>query len=178
MGPAVMHIRRPDSSETSKSDAASSMICRGSSMRPSPTSPQACGPESGPKISMPRARRAARLSCVAGLFHIAWFMAGATATGALVASTRVLSRSPACPDATRARKSALAGATTTRSGQRASSIWPMPASASASSNWVCTLLPERACKVRGVMNSVAAGVMTTRTSAPALLKSLASSALL
>src|SRR5947208_3891051 len=59
-------------------------------------------------------------------------MAGATAIGASVARHSVASRSSACPVARRARKSALAGAMSTACAQRASSMWPMAASAAAS----------------------------------------------
>ena len=58
-------------------------------------------------------------------------MAGATAIGAAVARHSVASRSSAWPVASRARKSALAGAMSTTSAQRASSMCPMAASAAA-----------------------------------------------
>ena len=45
-------------------------------MRPSPTSPHACGPESGPSTSTPSARSCATLRCVAGFCHICRFIAG------------------------------------------------------------------------------------------------------
>ena len=96
-----------------------------------------------------------------------WFIAGAMAIGAEVARISVESRSSARPWAVRARKSALAGATSTRSAQRASSICPIAASASKSSRSISTRFPVSACIVSGVTNSCAARVMTTRTSAPA-----------
>ena len=73
-------------------------------------------------------------------------------------------------------KSALAGATSTRSAQRASSMCPIAASALSSSSSRCTGLPDRACIVSGVMNSQAARVITTRTAAPASRRRRTSSA--
>ena len=75
-------------------------------------------------------------------------------------------------------KSALAGATRMASAQRASSIWPIAASAPVSSKSVATGLPDRAWKVSGVTNSVAERVMTTRTSAPSSRRRRTISALL
>ena len=69
----------------------------------------------------------------AGMGHICWFIAGATATGAGVASATVVSKSSALPWASLAMTSAVPGAITTRSAQRASSMWPIPASAVSSS---------------------------------------------
>ncbi len=95
------------------SSATRSMISSGSSMRPSPTSPQACSPAAGPRTRIPRDSSRATLACVAGFAHMTWFMAGATAMGASVARHSVVSRSSAWPVASCARKSALAGATST-----------------------------------------------------------------
>ena len=84
-------------------------------------------------------------------------MAGATAIGACVARHSVASRSSACPPARRARKSALAGATSTRSAQRASSMCPMAASAAASHSSLRTPRAETAWKVVAVTKRPAAG---------------------
>ncbi len=95
-------------------------------MRPRPTSPQAWLPEAGPKTLMSRlSSRFAGWPGWPGSRHMAWFMAGATATAASVASTRVVSRSSAMPWAKRAIRSAVAGAISTRSAHLASSIWPI-----------------------------------------------------
>src|SRR3546814_5383894 len=72
-----------------------------------------------------------------------WFIAGATQIGAVVARHRVVTRSSAKPCASLARVSAVAGATTMRSAQRASSMWPIAASAAASHRLVRTGSPDR-----------------------------------
>ena len=75
-------------------------------------------------------------------------------------------------------KFALAGAATIRSAQRAKAIWLMAASVSWSNNSTWTGWPDRACRVRGVMNAWAAGVITTLTSAPSARNRRVNSALL
>jgi hypothetical protein len=62
---------------------------------------------------MPRDIRVATLAWVALLDHMMRFMAGAITIGASVARHKVASRSSARPCASRARKSALAGAIST-----------------------------------------------------------------
>ena len=81
---------------------------------------------------MPRAASVATLACVALLAHMTRFIAGASMIGASVAMHSVQSRSSARPAASRAMKSALAGAINTICAQRASSMWPMAASAALS----------------------------------------------
>ncbi len=71
------------------------------------------------------------------------------------------------PPASSAMRWAVAGATTTRSAQRASSMWPIAASASASHSSARTGWPDTAWNTVGATSRVALGVMTTRTSAPA-----------
>ncbi len=107
------------------------------------------------------------LSWVAACAHICWFIAGTTSTGAAVARHKVVSRSLAMPAASRAMQSADAGATSTHSAQRASSMWPIAASAASSQSEVRTALPDSAWKVSGVTKRAADSVKTTRTSAPA-----------
>ena len=92
----------------------------------------------------PSSTKVAKLRCVAFAAHICWFMAGATHTGALVAKYKVESRSSAKPAANFAMVLQLAGATKSKSAQRASSICPMPASASGSRSAVWTGLPDKA----------------------------------
>ena len=83
----------------------------------------------GPTSSTPSASRLRRLRWVAGvLSHIRTFIAGAISTGLSVASSAVEARSLARPFAILAIRSAVAGATTTRSAARDSSIWPISAS--------------------------------------------------
>ena len=73
---------------------------------------------------------------------------------------------------------ALAGATRMRSAQRASSMWPMAASAPSSHSELRTGLPVSAWKVSGVTKRIADSVMTTCTSAPASCSRRARSAAL
>ena len=97
-------------------------------MRPGPNSPQAMSPSFGPTNSTPSRFSVARFLCVAAWFHIRTFIAGAISTGLSVASKVVEARSSARPAAALAIRSAVAGATTTRSAERDSSIWPISAS--------------------------------------------------
>jgi hypothetical protein len=92
------------------------------------------------------------------------FMAGATNTGAFVASAVARSALSQIPQASFARVFAEAGAITIASAQSASSIWPIPSAVSSSHTLVRTGLPERAWKVSDEMNFEAADVITTRTS--------------
>src|SRR3546814_3321371 len=68
------------------------------------------------------------LRCVAACSHIRTFIAGAASTGLSVASSSVVARSSACPVAIFASRSAVAGATTTRSASRESWICPISTS--------------------------------------------------
>jgi hypothetical protein len=116
VGPAVTSTRLPASTPLPNSPETASWISTGSSMRPGPTSPQACSPASGPRMSTPSVRSWARLRWVAACAHISRFIAGATASRQVRARQRVASRSSARPWARRARKSAEAGATQDESG--------------------------------------------------------------
>ena len=100
----------------------------GSDIRPGPYSPQAMSPSSGPTTSTPSRSSVLRFRCVAGCSHIRTFMAGAISTRLSVAISRVEARSSACPFAIFAIRSAVAGATTTRSAERESWICPISAS--------------------------------------------------
>src|SRR5690606_5682389 len=142
-------------------------IATGSRMRPGPDSPSASGPSSGPMTCTPRSRSVAMLACVAGCSHMRWFMAGATATGAVVARHRVATRSSARPWASLAMVLAVAGATITCCAQRASSRWPIAASAPASHSEVRTGRCDAAWKVWAPTNRCAASVIATCTVAPA-----------
>jgi hypothetical protein len=106
------------------------------------------------------------LACTAGCAHITRFIAGAMVSGASVARHSVVSRSLAWPVARRAITSAEAGAITTRVAQRASSMWPIAASADSSQSETRTASPDSAWKVSGATKRVAFSVITTRTSAP------------
>ena len=93
---------------------------------------------------MPREIRVSTLACVALLAHMTRFIAGASAMGASVARQRVANKSSALPSARRAMKSALAGAINTNCAQRASSMWPMAASAAPSHRSLRVGRPETA----------------------------------
>jgi len=67
-----------------------------------------------------------------------------------------------------ARVFALAGATTNRSAQIPRSTWLDHSPLSLSKRSTITGLPESVARVRGVMNSVATGVIITLTLAPSL----------
>jgi hypothetical protein len=129
VGPAVTMARLPASGRAPASDdMIASKIAAGSAIRPGPNSPQAMAPSSGPTNRTPSAFRVAKLRRVAACSHIRTFMAGAISTGLSVASRVVDARSSARPPAAFAIRSAVAGATTTRSAERESSMWPISAS--------------------------------------------------
>ena len=97
-----------------------STMADGSAIRPGPLpSPAARRPVAGPTRWCPgAASRRARFARVLGWANILSFMAGANTTGASLAVNTVPRRSLARPDADRARKSAVAGATHTQSASR------------------------------------------------------------
>ena len=103
-------------------------------------------------------------------------MAGARDIGPSKASVMVDKRSSPLPEDSLAIVFAVAGAISIPSAHFANSMCPIAASASASSSSVDTLLPDKACKVRGVINSSADLVITTRTDAPDFLRCLTISA--
>ena len=97
----------------------------------------------------------------------------------IAASDRIIARADiSVPRAILARKSALAGATSIRSRSRESSMCDMLSAIRGSQRSVQTVWPVRACMVTGVTKRVAASVMATRTSQPALPSRRASSAAL
>ena len=164
VGPAVTRTSTPSSAPPRNRAATRAAISSGSSIRPGPISPHAWSPSPGPSISTPRSSSASTFARVALACHICWFIAGATTRGAVVARHRVERRSSASPWASRASTLAVAGATSTRSAHRASSMCPIPASACSSSSSQCTGLDESAWKVNGATNSRAPAVITTLTS--------------
>jgi hypothetical protein len=166
VGPALMTTLSPASGPASSAANTARAISSASSMRPRPVSPQACSPLAGPSSRTPRAASVPAFACVAACAHIRRFIAGAAHTGASVARHSVLSRSSARPAASRARQSALAGAISTSSAQRASSMWPIAASAASSQSSVRTGRPDSAWKVSGVTKRRAPALITTCTSAP------------
>ena len=105
------------------------------------------------------------MATVAGWCHISVCMAGARTTGHVAVSSTLPSRSGAIPAAVRASRSAVAGATTTRSARRPSRTWFT--SSTASNVSVRTGRPERASHVAAPTNSRALAVGTTVTPWPA-----------
>ena len=178
VGPAVTSTCLPASDLGWNHASTSATIVSGSIMRPMPVSPQAWSPAAGPANATPSSSSLRRFRCVAGLSHISTFIAGATIRPQCRASTSVESRSSARPFAALARKFALAGATTIRSRSRDSSICDMLSGMRGSQRSVQTVWPVSACRVTGVTKRVAASVMTTRTSQPALPRARASPAAL
>ena len=136
-------------------------------MRPVPASPaSAISPALGPTTATPSAMSCARLRRVAACSHMRGFIAGAISTGRSVASSTAEARSSAWPPAILAIRSAVAGATTTRSVSRASRMWPTSSSLAVSNRSVNVRVPASAPAASGVMNSCAAAVSTQRTAAP------------
>ena len=166
VGPAVTTTRRPASGPPGGAADKASTMSVGSSIRPAPVSPQAWSPSPGPRNVTPRAMSRSTLSRVAGFAHMTRFIAGARTTGASDARHSVVSRVSAIPAASRAIRSAVAGAMRMTSAHLASSMCPIAASASVSQRSVRTGRPDTAWKVSGVTKCVAASVMTTCTSAP------------
>jgi hypothetical protein len=137
----------------------------GSGSRPGPESGPVSRPTAGGRTTFPRRRRVATLSWVAGCSHISVCIAGTKTTGQDAVSRVAVSRSSARPVAARASRSAVAGATTTRSA-----CCPMRTCATSGTSdqtSVVTGLPESASKVAAPTKFRAPGVGTTRTSCPA-----------
>ena len=94
------------------------------------------------------------------------FIAGAINTGVSVANSKVEARSFAAPVAILAIRSAVAGATTTRSATRLSWICPISASSPKSNRSRYSFCPASAETDKGVTNSSPARVSTGVTTAP------------
>ena len=106
----------------SKISSAFATISSTFQRRPMPSYPQANIPSSGPIKFAPRALRVSTFCCVAGCNHIFPFIAGATRTGACVASAMEVRASSQIPSASLASTLAVAGATRKRSARSARSI--------------------------------------------------------
>src|SRR5687768_3033511 len=143
-------------------------MASGSAMRPSPYKPLASSPLSTGIIRLPNDSSFCRLPWVAGWCHISSSMAGATTTGQVAdnqVANNILSHKPL---AILARVLQLKGATTITSAQRPSITWFDQDSLLTSS--VMTEFFDNVARVSGDTNSLAAGVITTFTSAPAFTK--------
>ena len=169
--PALTTTRRPARSraaarctiEGSVSTAvATAASSAGSGRRPGPVSGPVSRPESGSTTMQPRDRSVSTLARVAACSHISVCIAGAKTTGQWAVSRVEVSRSSARPVAARASRSAVAGATITRSA-----CWPSRTCGTwctSSKTDVCTGLPDRAAQVAAPTNSSAAAVGITVTS--------------
>ena len=124
----------------------------------------------------PRSRRVATFAWVAACSHISVCIAGANTTGHRAVSSVLVSRSSARPCAALASRSAVAGATTTRSAD-----WPIRTCGTSwtfSHTSVATGLPDSADQVGAPTNCSAAAVGTTVTSWPDSVNRRSSSAAL
>ena len=138
-----------------------------------PVSTPVSRPSAGSMTRAPRSRRVATLARVAACSHISVCIAGAKTTGQRAVSSVLVRRSSASPCAAFASRSAVAGATITRSA-----CWPIRTWGTASTpvqTSVGTALPESADQVAAPTNLSADSVGTTVTSCPDSVKSLSSS---
>ena len=115
--PAVTSTRRPARQPGASSCSTRAAISSGSAIRPTPHSPSAISPSSGPTSSTPRATSVSAFARVAGCAHMRGFIAGATSTGPRWASAASVSRLSEMPCASFASVFAVQGATTSRSAR-------------------------------------------------------------
>ena len=99
------------------SSSAARTISSGSTIRPTPSSPSAVSPSSGPMRTTPRARSVSAFARVAACDHIRGFIAGATSVGPRCASAASVRTLSASPYASFASVLAVHGATTRRSAR-------------------------------------------------------------
>jgi hypothetical protein len=164
-----MSTRRPASRPAALGPSSVSMapmISPGSAMRPSPYSPQAISPSLGPTNAMPSSPSRATFRLVAACCHMRTFMAGAASTFLSVASSTAVARSSARPCAILARRSAVAGATTTRSASRDSRMCPISTPSLRSKRSVNAFSSDSTESDRGVTKSAPPLVRIARTDAP------------
>ena len=109
----------------------------------------------------PRDRRVSTFALVAACSHISVCIAGASRIGQRAVSSVFVSRSSACPVAALASRSAVAGATTTRSASLP--IRTCGTSWTSSQTSVVTGRPDSAAQVGAPTNCSADAVGTTRT---------------
>ena len=145
--------------------SAAAAMSAGSGSRPGPVSLPVSRPDAGSRTCTPRSRSVATLARVAGWSHISVCIAGASSTGHETVSSVLVSRSSARPVAARDSRSAVAGATTSRSAPLPSATCGTCSTSSNTSGvagW-----PDSASQVGRPTNSSAARVGMTRTSCPA-----------
>jgi len=153
---------------------AAAKMSSGSGRRPAPESLPVRRPMPGSITRVPRLRKVWTLARVAGCAHISVCMAGAKRTGPRAMSRVLVSRSLACPEAARASRSAVAGATTMRSASCPSRTWLTFSTSSKTE--LETGLPDNASQVATPTNRVEASVGITETLCPASVKRRSSDA--
>src|SRR5258705_8698139 len=167
--PAVTTTCRPASEASAavprrNTRCATSKISTGSGSRPLPVSAPVSRPEAGSITITPRDRSVATFATVAGCSHISVCIAGTSTTGQRAVSSVFVSRSSASPCAALASRSAVAGATTTRSAH-----WPIATcgtSCTSAHTPVATGWPDSAAHVASPTKRSADAVGTTRTGCP------------
>ncbi len=178
VGPAVTTTRRRPRSRGITRPSTAAAMALGSAMRPTPESPEATSPSTGPTNSTrPCSRSMATFRCTAGCDHIFGCMAGAARTGQLAQRQRAVTRSSARPPAVRASRSAVAGTRTMASACLARSTWTSPGELGSNISSL-TFSPVSPLSVIAPRNSCADRVMTGMTRAPPLRSNLATSAAL
>src|SRR5829696_5804983 len=155
-----------------KTAATAATISASSASLPTPgsSSAEAMSPSAGPTKRWPQLFKVSTLRRVAGLLHISGFIAGAQSTLFAPASIVAHSRSSPRPMAARAIASAVAGATRTRSAQRARETCSTLPECSHQVLSVWMLSPAAIESVPSGMKRKAAAVATTFTSWPASLR--------
>ena len=156
--------------------AQTAKISSGSGSRPGPVSAPVSRPDAGSRTTTPRERRVATLARVAGCSHISVCIAGANTTGQRAVSRVLVSRSSARPWAALASRSAVAGATTTRSASLP--IRTCGTSWTSDQTSVVTGCPDSAAQVAAPTKRSADPVGTTRTAWPLSVSRRSSSAAL
>src|SRR5215468_3160655 len=154
-------------------ESASANSSAGSGSLPFPLSAPASRPMAGSTTIAPRSRSVATLCWVAGCSHISVCIAGAYSTGQRAVSSVAVSKSWAMPAAARAIRSAVAGATSTRSAVWPSRTWGTSATSLHTS--AATGSPDSAAQVGSPTKRSASGVGMTLTRWPASLSSRSSS---
>ena len=131
---------------------------------PTPTSDPVIRPSSGSITTNPRSLRIETFALVAGFSHISGCIAGTRIFGAFEASTILVSKSSALPEASFANKSAVAGAIKIKSFSFAIEICGTDSTLDHRS--VITLRPESASQVALPTKFKLAAVGTTSTMKP------------
>ena len=167
MPPALTSTCRPRRAPPWRPSSArvAPTIAAGSDSRPSPTRPLARRPRAGPTTITPRALSVSRFACTAGWANIVLSIAGATASGACVASAVSVTMLSPIPCASLAMVVALAGATSSASARRPSATCNS-GSASVAQRSSLTTPRTRLRNVNAGAKRAPLGVSATSTVAP------------